>query len=180
MRWTGEGRRWAAVVAAVLLAAGPAGLAAAGPAGTRVARQAAPVVVDGTGRVLGPVVGTEAGLLMLVEMVVSGQRAVLLVDRQGVVGTVHALAYQSNNCGGTPYLVTRGEDAPLYDLVALGPGNVLYRANGPPLTLLIASTLTFTGCLSQVPQDVQVYPAVNFADVDTLDPPITPPLSLGP
>ena len=177
MRRASDRPSWAAMVT-LLVVVGPGCAIAAGPAG-RVPRHAAPVVVDGADRVLGPVVGGE-GPVALVEMVIAGRALQLFVDGQRVLGSTDSLAYQSSNCTGEPFLLLDSAETPLSEPVAMGPGNILYGAAGPPLTLTITSSLTFFGCQSFPPETTSVYPTVLLADVDTLDPPIVPPLRIRP
>ena len=130
---------------------------------------------------MGRVVGSLAAVLVVVELAVAGRTALVMTDALGIVEASHLIVYEASNCSGVPYIGQRG-DPSLYDPVGLGPGHIFYGAAGPTVTRTIQSQWDHPGgsCTAVTANEVSVYPAVDLADLDNLDPPLTPPLRVQP
>lgn len=129
------------------------------------------VVVDSTGKPVGPVIGAAVTGNAAVTVRFRGKDLPVWVSRFSFAA--RDLYFTSSDCTGQPY--TRWDDNP-FPATALGPDNILYAESGPSESVTINSVEFFqpTTCAAgsySVGPLVPVAPAVNLNE-------FTPPFSV--
>ena len=141
-----------------------------------------PVLLDGTGQVIGP-----ALLPSNFEQVVRvwlriGARDLLLTATQSTLGPdpefpVGRVAFGEPGCAGSPWFEPLGFPFPLvFAPVALGPGNTLFTPDGPAEFVVLNSSWNPSApnpCQAEGGGIFQLQRAVGILDLGSFPPPFT-------
>jgi hypothetical protein len=139
-----------------------------------------PVVVDATGRVVGPVVGVSSPWLE-VSLTAGGRVVSLTVTEDRFLAGSNQVRFESTDCSGPPLLLTF-PPAPgvtrLEPPSGIGPDNVLFgESGGPEASVTVKSFwnqfLTPPGCAPLAPVLSTVVPAAPLLDLTTFTPPFS-------
>ena len=147
------------------------------------------VVVDSTGKTIGPVLSVDETLrYAVVAFTANGLTFALRVDSgvppaTGFTGNLDSLLFESADCTGTPYMDVRRLDTLLADVVVEIPGRTLYRQDDTAAHIFTNSLLgggdAGPGECSTFPQTREFLGAVAIPVVD-LSTLFTPPFHVRP
>jgi hypothetical protein len=94
-------------------------------------------------------------------------------------GSADSLYFESNDCTGTPYLISNNPTRVTPLIAISAPGNTVYRSEGPEISITIDSILRgrqeLTCDVDQIPQVIPAFRAIPVANLDTL---FTPPFTI--
>jgi hypothetical protein len=140
------------------------------------------VVVDSTGKNIGPVLGIDDTLrYAVVAFTVNGFTFALSVDSMAFTGSDRTLLFESTDCTGTPYLFSNVVTL-LPVVVVSVPGSTVYRADDTTEPIFINSRTgadTPPGVCESLPQTQESIGsiAIPVVDLSTL---FTPPFHVRP
>jgi hypothetical protein len=129
---------------------------------------AAFVVVDSTGKQLGPVIGVQyggSGNLTTVALPFRGAWLPVDVQRTSFLTSINDLLFLSSDCTGQPY--QNADSGPWIEATAFGPAPTLYVESGPHQAITAQSYLASTGMCNELsqslPDAVPIAPAINLS-----------------
>ena len=159
-------------------------LAFAAAANAQQLQPSVAVVLDATGKLVGPVVGTDGTLNVVVAFTVNRKVFTVFVTADRFYGVKEGVVFASNDCSGTPYIsVDPGEPIPgnLFLMTSTAePGSTVYRAlPGAGEEVIVAGSALDSpgtgGCRSFEPGLIPVVASEALIDLAPL---FTPPFRL--